>query len=81
MCRIYSSQCEVHALGLSPSLQGLTPYILLIDGGSADPEKNNMLSAALKKARTIGVPKDTIEAALSRVRPESSDFFKLSQTA
>ena len=39
-----------------------------VDGGSADPEQNNSLAAALKRAKAAGVPKDNIENALKKVR-------------
>lgn len=41
---------------------------MLADGGSADPELNNALAAAVKRAKETGVPKDNIENALKKVR-------------
>jgi hypothetical protein len=40
----------------------------LVDGGSADPEKNIALFNVVKKARADGVPKTNIESALQKVR-------------
>ncbi|RPD79811.1 YebC-like protein [Lentinus tigrinus ALCF2SS1-7] len=36
------------------------------NGGSPDPEQNNALAAALKRAKDSGVPKDNIENALKK---------------
>jgi len=36
-------------------------------GGSADPDKNVLLSNALKKAKEQGVPKENIAKSLARV--------------
>ncbi|KAI0807263.1 YebC-like protein [Fomes fomentarius] len=36
------------------------------NGGSADPELNNALAAAVKRAKETGVPKDNIENALKK---------------
>ncbi|TFL06906.1 YebC-like protein [Pterulicium gracile] len=38
------------------------------NGGSADPEKNHTLALVLQKARSQGVPKENIEAALQRAQ-------------
>jgi len=35
-------------------------------GGSTDPEKNHALAAVLKRAKSLGVPKDNIETALRK---------------
>lgn len=40
-----------------------------IDGGSSDPVNNIALAVALKKARSLSVPKDNITAALNKVCP------------
>ena len=40
-----------------------------IDGGSSDPVNNIALAVALKKARSLSVPKDNITAALNKVGP------------
>ena len=37
------------------------------EGGSADPEANGALAAVIRKAKSLGVPKDNIEACIKRV--------------
>ena len=56
----------------------------LLDGGSADPERNIALFNALKKARADGVPKANIESALQKASmytvlrpPPDSYYFRM----
>ncbi|KAH7344655.1 transcriptional regulator TACO1-like protein [Rhizoctonia solani] len=43
-------------------------------GGSPDPTVNHALAAALKNARSVGIPKDNIQAAMNRItNPSSQD--------
>jgi transcriptional/translational regulatory protein YebC/TACO1 len=41
--------------------------LVYVAGGSADPEKNSSLAAALRNAKSEGVPKANIENALKKV--------------
>ncbi|TBU50098.1 YebC-like protein [Dichomitus squalens] len=44
----------------------LLTSVIRLDGGSPDPEQNNSLAAALRRAKDAGVPKDNIENALKK---------------
>ncbi|EJF62429.1 YebC-like protein [Dichomitus squalens LYAD-421 SS1] len=44
----------------------LLTSVIRVDGGSPDPEQNNSLAAALRRAKDAGVPKDNIENALKK---------------
>jgi transcriptional/translational regulatory protein YebC/TACO1 len=47
----------------------VTPTLTTVtEGGSADPDKNILLSNALKKAKEQGVPKENIAKSLARVK-------------
>ncbi|KAF8707956.1 YebC-like protein, partial [Rhizoctonia solani] len=49
-------------------------------GGSHDPTTNHALAAALKSARSAGVPKDNIQAAMNRITNPSSQDAQQSAT-
>lgn len=50
------------------TLEGFATHTGPLAGGSADPAMNLQLATALRKAKELGVPKENIEKALSRVR-------------
>ena len=39
-----------------------------VESGNANPETNASLAAAMKRAKSNGVPKDNIEKAVAKVR-------------
>ncbi|KAF8609224.1 YebC-like protein [Ceratobasidium sp. AG-I] len=49
-------------------------------GGSPDPTTNHALAVALKNARTLGLPKDNIQAAMNRITNPSAQDAQLSTT-